>query len=189
MSADAEAPHIGLIVEGDGDSRAVPVLLRNHLFGCQEYRDLLGKPINAKGRGNITTRGGVEKFVRIAANRPGCQAVLVFLDSEFEPICPLGPDLLSRASGVCAQPVVICAIEPMFEGWIVASAETMGIEGLEFEPMQHPSGLIEEKMGKYVKPVDQPRLAHRIDISTARARSKSLERSLNNLDALVALIP
>jgi hypothetical protein len=188
MTASAEAPHLGLIVEGDGDSRSIPLLLRKYLLEKEEYRDLLGKPINAKGRGNVTTEGGIEKFVQVAANRPGCQAVLVFLDSEFDPICPLGPQLLARALSVCTKQVAVCMAEPMFEGWIVASAETMGLPGLTYEPSKHPSGLIQAQMEKYVKPIDQPKLASRIDIAIARARSKSLDRSLTKLDTFLSLL-
>ncbi len=45
MTALPQDPHVGLVVEGAGDVLALPILLRAHLIGVGEYRDVVGKPV------------------------------------------------------------------------------------------------------------------------------------------------
>jgi hypothetical protein len=187
MTAKPDAPHLGIVVEGPGDLAALPVLLRIHLAARGEYRDLLGKPIPTRGRDRAIAGKGLEGYVQAAANRPGCRAVLVLLDSDKDPACQLGPELLTRAQSVARIPVVIALAEPNFEGWIVASAESLGIDGLDFAPTTAPARLLEAALpGKYVKPVYQPKLAARIDLNLATSRSQSLRRTLDRVDRLIA---
>lgn len=189
MTAPAGSPHIGLVVEGPGDVRAVPMLLRAHLATRNDYADVLGKPVPFHGKGNATTPGGIEGYVATAA-RPGCVGVLVVLDADDELVCHEGPLLLARAQPVIAHPVVVAIAERDYEDWLFASVETLALDNpQEFDASRGKSaiqrGLSPEK---YVKPTHQPRLTSRVDIALATSRSRSLARTLAKFDELRDLV-
>lgn len=187
MTAAPGSPHIGIVVEGPGDGLALPVLLRLHLGLRDDYRDVLGKPVSCNGREKALMPNGLEGKVAAAAARPGCRAVMVMLDGEGDPVCTLGPRLLRRASAVSPRPVAIALADPTFEAWLCASAETLGLDGLEYDPTRDPGGALKEalKPRKYVKPTWQPRLAARMDIRLAAGRDGSLDRALRKFDGLL----
>lgn len=184
-------PHIGLVVEGRGDEIAVPLVARAWLQARGEYRDVVGKPVPCHGREKAIQKGGLERFVATAAARPGCVGVLCTLDAEDDAACALGPDLLARVSGTLGKDVVVALCEPKFEAWLVASAETMELPGLEYDAGRDPEGLIKRALRprKYIKPTWQPRLATRVDFDRAAERCPDLSRWLAKLEALAALLP
>lgn len=189
MTATADAPHVGLVVEGRGDQFAVPAMLRKYLTERGEYRDILGKPVPCHGRDKAVAPGGIEGYVATAATRPGCRGVLAILDGEGDGVCELGPLLRERAQTTTGKPVFVCLAEPKFEAWLVASAESMELEGLTYAPDRDSIALIKGAMNvKYAKPTWQPRLASRLDFAVARPRSRSLDRLLSKLDDLAAAL-
>lgn len=190
MTADSTDPHVGLVVEGRGEVNALPVLLRAFLHGQGQFRDVLGKPIPANGREKALRAKGLEGYVATAASRPGCVGVLVLLDSEGDPVCELGPELLQRAVQVTQKPVAVCLADPKYEAWIVASAETMELPDLQFDPNRDPNTIVKQAVpAKYVKPTWQPRLTARMDLQLARNRSNSLDRMIDRFSDLASLIP
>lgn len=54
------------IVEGDGDVKAIPILLRRLVHEKFQCWKTTFKPYNARGRENLIKPGGVENFVRRA---------------------------------------------------------------------------------------------------------------------------
>jgi hypothetical protein len=189
MTANANEPHIGLVVEGPGDREALPILLRKHLHAEGMYKDILGKPIPCKGKGSATVPGGIEGYVAAAGARPGCRGVLVVLDGDDDKVCEVGPQLSQRITAVTPLPVKVVLAEECFEDWLYASIETLELGQREFESSKR--GIIEIKTAlwdtsgvKYVKPVWQPRLTHLMDIPIARARNKSLDRAILVFDEL-----
>ncbi|PPF11749.1 hypothetical protein C5C04_11725 [Rathayibacter rathayi] len=188
MTAGADAPHIGLVVEGAGDKGALPILLRSYLHTRAEYRDIFGKPVPAHGRDKALKATGLEGYVATAAARPGCRAVLVVLDGEGDCVAHLGPSLLARTVDV-GKPVVVALADRDFESWLYASAETLELD-LVFDSGKSGQGAIKDalKPRKYVKPTWQPRLTARMDFELARTRNHSLERFLCKLDQLVSLV-
>jgi len=190
MTPRADEPHIGLVVEGRGEQQALPLLLRRHRADSGDYRDILSAPVVCHGRDKALMRNGVEGFVATAAARPGCRGVLVVLDAEGDAACQLGPELQRRAQLVTATPVAVCLAEPMYEGWLVASAETLQLEGLTFAQVRNPEAAIRNALGvNYIKPTWQPRLTARIDFNLAIPRSPSLRRTLERLDSLMEALP
>lgn len=190
MTASATSPHIGLVVEGPGDRNALPVLLRKHLHGEGEYRDVLGKPVATNGRDKALKVNGIEGFALAAALRPGCVGVLVVLDGEGDCVADLGPSLLERVGNAVGKPVRIALADCDFESWLFASAETLDLE-LVFSEDIVGQGAIKEalKPAKYVKPTWQPRLTHRMEIGRAAQRSDSLRRMLARFDELRPFLP
>ncbi len=167
------------------------MLLRKWINSRGDYRDLLGRPVVCDGRDRAIVPDGIEKYVAVAAARPGCQAVLVVLDAEGDPACELGPVLLTRAGKNTRLPVAICLAERYWEDWLYASIETLELgSDVEYSPNKRGLGAIVKVLpGKYVKPTWQPRLTNRVDINTATQRSKSLKRMLERFDALLAHMP
>jgi hypothetical protein len=186
MTAAPTEPHVGLVVEGPGDATALPVLLRAHLHSSGEYRELLGKPVACNGKMKAIMVNGLEGKVATAAARPGCRGVLVVLDADGDPSCRLGPQLRRRAEKVSRVPVAVALAEPTFEAWLVASAESLGLGGLTYDPAANPEKAVKDALApvKYVKPTWQPRLAHRVDIAVASSRSACLARMLARFDVL-----
>jgi len=188
MTATAGSPHIGLVVEGAGEREALPLLLRNWLRRRGNFRDILGSPVLCHGRSKALQVGGIEEKVAIATARPGCRAVLVVLDSEGDPVCQRGPEILvrSRTSGR-GKPIAVALADRQYEAWLMASAETLGLEGLAYSSTRDPVSVLVEALRprKYVKPTWQPSLTQRIDFDLAIPRSPSLRRLLGRFDDLV----
>lgn len=186
-------PRIALVVEGYGDRDAVPVVVRNYLYALGEFEIVPGKPLNAKGRGNLTKQGQIEKFVRQAVREPGAAGVLIVLDAEAEPACEVAPPLLARASRAAAPlPTRVCLAVRKFENWIAASDVR--------EPHWRPGEAGYESGGAeaaikvwsptrvYAKTAMQPALASELDFDLVRERCPSFERLLRRVEELRDLI-
>lgn len=183
--------HLGIVVEGDGDERAVPLLLRRLMDLHQRWIEL-SRPVNPHGRGNLLKGGELERFVSLAARRPGCGAVLVVCDAEDDAICESGPEILNRVRNAVPDiPVGVCLAGRQFENWILASHETtlpqVPVDADDLEAVV-PTPYIRAHLGQsqsYVKPVYQPRLTNAIDFDLARARSPSFDRFLRVASSLI----
>lgn len=186
MTALATQQHIGLVVEGAGDLKALPLILRRHLENVGEYRDILGKPVPLHGRSKATAPNGLEGYVATAA-RPACVGVLVVLDADDDCIARLGQDLHRRANSIVNIPVLIALADRDFEDWIYASAETLEI-GLTFDPSKPGKKMIPLGLApaSYTKPVHQPKLAARMDLDLAATRDRSFARLIQCFDRLRA---
>lgn len=190
MTAAAEDPHIGLIVEGPGDFGATPRLLRGYLHSIGMYQDMLGEPLAANGLGNLTVAGGIEKFVNIAQYRPGCAGILVIVDADRECPVSVGQGLLARVSD-SRVPVVICVADRNFEDWLYASLESFDLPGSPvFVAGEHGGAALHQLLPSgYRKTVDQPRLAARIDYGLVSGRNDSLDRLFTKVAELAAIVP
>jgi hypothetical protein len=183
--------HIALVVEGHGDTIAIPELVRRYLASQNHYGVRVGKPLNAKNRGKLLKEGELERFVKLAAIEPGAAAVMVLFDADDDAACELGPTSLARVEADTAVPVRVCIAIREYENWIMASAETVLENG---DPLQDPEGSGAEHAIKtalrpraYVKPRDQPSLSSRIDFDIARQRCPSLDRFLRVIDEFAAV--
>lgn len=184
---------IGLVVEGDGEVGALPILVRRHLHETREIYDLgVARPKNSKGRGNLDAPGGVERYSQYAALSEDVCGVLVLCDADNEMVCEYGPEMQNRAdSAVPNKPVMVTLAVSEFENWIVASSETVegvaapdvaDFESISAEPIirswRHPRS--------YVKPLHQPGYAQKLDFDLVAGRCASFARLLRSLDELIA---
>lgn len=191
MTATDDSPHIGLVVEGAGELEALPLLLRRWLRERGDFRDVLGSPVACHGRSKALQPGGIEEKVAIAVARPGCRAVLVVLDGEGDPVCQSGPELLMRSRAASGgKPVVVALAEHQYEAWLMASAETLDLEGLAYSSTRSPVSALVAALRpvKYLKTRWQPRLTERIDFDLAMSRSPSLRRLLARFDELLRVL-
>ena len=122
------------VVEGDGETRAFPLLLRRLLHEKYKRFNLAaGQAVTARGRSKLLT--DFEKFIRYAEGKPGCGAILVLLDADED--CPI--ELATRLSIKCnlfgvVMPVAIVCAKREYEAWFLASLETIkGHHGIPVE--------------------------------------------------------
>jgi hypothetical protein len=183
---------LGLVVEGDGEVAALPILVRRHLHENRKIFDIeVGKPKNSKGRGNLNAPGGVERYAQYAALPDDVCGVLVLCDSDSDMVCEFGPTMQERAAGaVSKKPVMATLAVTEFENWIVASSETVGKEGLppdtDYENLDAESVIRGWRFPRsYVKPLHQPGYAQGLDFELVKARCPSFSRLLRCLDELI----
>lgn len=183
---------LGLVVEGDGEVAALPILIRRHLHENRSIYDIeVAKPKNSKGRGNLEAPGGVERYAQHAALPSDICGVLVLCDSDDDPVCQFGPEIGRRAeNAVPTKPVIATLAVAEFENWIVASSETLGGEPLSDDPDYE--NLSAEAIIRawrfprsYVKPLHQPGYAQKLDFDLVRSRCPSFARLLRCIDELI----
>jgi len=191
---------VSCIVEGHGDAKAVPILVRRlvKLVSPDMYADVQ-HPIRI-ARSKLVQPGELEKAVELAVR--GLHAsgvVLVIIDSDDD--CPkeLAPVLVARATGAMSgrwlAGVVLAKSE--FESWFIAAAESIaGHSGLrpdlaappDPESIRGAKAWLRRAMlpGRtYSETVDQPALASRFDLTAAR-RAPSFDKMYREMDRFCA---
>ena len=198
------------IVEGHGEERAIPVLVRRWLRFRNFHRhfEVPERAINAKGCGRLKARFnprrhvGVEHYVQ-AALRNTPDAILVVLDADEEcdrrmGACGLGPELLARAQGVAATvPVAVVVANREYEAWFLAGLQSLRRAGLlpergstsdppDPELVRDCKGSVARLMGcKYEETVHQLVLTRGLRFSRgACIRSRSYSKLLRDLECL-----
>ena len=195
------------IVEGPGETTAVPVLIIKILKAKKCYTIEAATPKNAHGRESLTKDGGLEKFLDHAANERDCGAILILLDVEEGCALDLVRDLAVRASNhYVPHPivVVIVAANRMYENWILASLVT--VRGSELDelvglPADTPLPTnAEVENGKvyiqkhlpqgrgYKETSDQEAMTHLIDIDEAKKNSRSFRRLCHAIEEVLERI-
>ena len=199
-------PKIVAIVEGQGEKNALPNLLTRILHAQQCY-DIFPDTdmLNANGVGNLTVETGIEKFVRSAATRRDCGAILILVDADKG--CALNrPRDFSRRIQILgvARPVVIVAARRNYENWILASFETMQgqcfDDGTRLPEILTVPQDIESCNGKaaikewfpesrsYSEPEDQVAFTRWIDLELVRDRSRSFRRLWHAVEEVIDAI-
>ena len=197
------------IVEGYGEERAVPLLIRRwlahrNLAACFEVPELA---VNTKGSGRLKGQFdpirhiGIEHYVRAALARQP-DAILVMLDADDECLSRpkgkgLGPALLERARAVAPHvPLAVVVANREYEAWFLASLASLRVknllsqarlpESLAPEAPRNCKGLIEQLMGcRYEERVHQLKLTSGLTFSPrATFRSPSYGKLLRDLERL-----
>lgn len=199
------------IVEGHGEERAVPLLLRrwfrHRRYHNFETRDLA---IRAPGSGALKCPHddhedlGIEAYVAIAA--ADCpDGILVMLDADDECIerekarrTKLGPELRDRARAVARGiPVEVVVADREYEAWFLAALRALRRAGKiprdtrlpALPPIEQIGGCkkrIEHLLGKpYEETTHQADLTGALPFTPAMAaRSRSYKRLMHALDQL-----
>lgn len=193
------------IVEGDGETVAVPHLLR------RLSRTLaLGVPLEPhapirRGRSELVKRGVLERDVESAARRlRGRGCILILLDADDD--CPktLGSELLARARAARSDmPIGVVLANREYEAWFLAAAESLrGIAELPADlsypgdpegkrdakgwlSSQMPSGRRYREAGENP---DQLLLTQHFDVTQARVRSRSFRKLCKELANLLSQV-
>ena len=198
-------PKIVPIVEGEGDIRAVPVLLRRVLHeSLQQYAWGVTSPKKAHGLPTLHRR--LENYLRYAAIEKDAQAILILLDLDDG--CPaveaqqLADDIRALSSKL---PVAIVLAHREYEAWFLASVDTIVQQGgqkyrfssaflqnptppSDVESIRDAKGWISRQMipgHRYKETLHQPSMTTLIDFDLAIQRSRSFRRLLHAVEFLV----
>ena len=171
---------IATIVEGDGEVKALPLLLRRIAasLGSTVHAP---RPIRVK-RNKVVKAGELERAVELAARQATGGCILILLDADSD--CPkeLAPKLLRRAME--ARPdrkirVVLAKTE--YEAWFLAAADSIaGKRGIDPstsspndpESIRGAKGWLRKRMPRdqrYRETLDQAALSAIFDLDTARS--------------------
>ena len=184
---------ISLLVEGKGDRKAGPQLVRRLLHSPDifEFGIEVGSEATAtQGKGDL--RRWFEGHLRLLCGNNHCQGIVVLVNSDNDPPCKLARDLAIRAQSVSSVPVVVvCPVEE-FENWFVCSIESICQDRtveIDCEHVDNPKKLLDECLpGGYRSTLDQSDLVWKIDLDRAFQRSPSLVRLRIALKELVTAI-
>ena len=180
------------IVEGAGEERAVPSLIRRILWERLSRYDIeIPCAKVASGKENLIRN--FEEFVEYAME-DGCAAILVLIDADEECPVELASDLAAKASALNAQvPTAIVCAKREYETWFICSlsdGEGDGIRrilGLQSsaacpenaESIRNAKGWLTNFMPSgraYKETSDQDNLTHHIAIDIVHEKSRSFRR-------------
>ena len=173
---------ISCIVEGQGDVKAIPLLIRRIV--SEHYPEVvvdIPRPIRVH-RNQVVQPDELEQEVELAARKiRGQGAIFIILDSDGDCPAELGPALLRRASQARSNlPIAVVIAKNEFEAWFLAAAESLrGQRGLKDdihppsdpEAIRNAKGWLSDRMENsrtYRETRDQPALAALFDIKQAR---------------------
>ncbi len=194
-------PTIILVVEGDGDLAAAPILLNRILLerlGRTDVAVAYGKQgvVNAHGRQNLESR--LETLLGHALEKSECDAILILLDADSD--CPV--ELAGKLRQACQAIQVLCPVEIVcanreYESWFLASLDTIrGRHGIPesanltqaAENISNPKAWLSGQMpfGVTYKEVShQPAMSGLIDLEAAHANSRSFRRLCHAVELLL----
>lgn len=186
------------IVEGHGEVKAVPILIRRVVEQI-DMTLLVQTPMPIRvSRSKLVKQGEIERHVELAAGKilgPG--GVLVLVDADAD--CPreLGPSLLKRAQRARGDvPIAVVLAKREFEAWFLAAAASIaGKRGLpgELAPPADPEsitgakGWLTARMPRshsYHETTDQAALTACFDLTLAR-RAASFDKCCRDIARLV----
>lgn len=191
------------IVEGPGDKKAVPGLVRKILWECHCFEIPVSQAIPTGGKPFLLKR--FERFLRYAVDNGGT-AVLVLLDADKE--CPRANavGLARRATEMNLNvPVAIVYAKQEYETWFICSlAPDRGDrirEWLELpadvtapecpETIRDAKGWLRARMRRhrsYRETVDQEPLTHRLELDLVQTRSRSFRRLWHAVAELIQAV-
>lgn len=188
---------LAVIVEGEGDVAAFPVLLRRvaQALGRHDVQVLV-PPVRVS-RSMMAREAELRRYVELLARKLGPEdAILVVLDADDDCPAQLGPLLASWAHAQRPdRRTVVVVIPREFEAWFLASARSLGGKrGLpaDLQPPDRDPEQVRDAKGwlarqmprRYHETVDQPALTACFDLQAARAAA-SFERFVRKLATLL----
>jgi hypothetical protein len=181
---------IASIVEGDGEVKALPVLLRR-LAGWRPpdpYPQPL-RPIKVSRDRFLNREQEFSRHLQLAAKKcEGDGWILILLDADDDCPAELGPTTLERARKcVPHRPVSVVLANREYEAWFIATAASLdGCRGFVYEPTdtidaevpRNAKGWIKARIQgqSYGEVMDQPAFSARMDLQVAYENSRSFRK-------------
>ncbi|MEI6656680.1 MAG: DUF4276 family protein [Verrucomicrobiota bacterium] len=174
--------HFIPIVEGHGEQKALPLLIRRIFVEISPFTfPIVNPPIRVKSGSFLNDPDYFEKYVTYAADK-AAQAggeVLILLDCEDDCPAELGPRLLAQARTLRGDvPCSVVLAHREYETWFLAAAESLrGLSGLpdDLVPPSQPEAIrgAKEWLGRQMdQPYDpiihQAAFTARFDLSQAK---------------------
>lgn len=189
---------VGLIVEGHGEERSVPLLIRRVLQALDPSLHPEILPANRVSRGKLVKPEEFQRALELMARKVGSDGrILVILDADDDLPCVLGPQLLELARRYRPDrdtSVVVAKHE--YEAWFLAAAASLrGKRGLPTdlappaapEAIRNAKGWLQHQMPDgYSETLDQPALTGIFDLNEAR-RADSFDKFFREVGRLFGL--
>lgn len=177
------------IVEGDGEVRAVPILLRRIAEAQGRFDVSVPVPIRVHRDQFLNRDEELRRKLLLAGAKAGADGlVLVLLDADDDCPVTLAADIAARAAVVLPhRRVAVVIANREFEAWLLAGAASLaGRRGLpaDLASPDNPDAIRDAKGwlsarvsgGRYHEVSDQPALTAMLDMASAVARSRSLHK-------------
>jgi hypothetical protein len=172
---------LACIVEGHGESEAVPILIRPIASSYAPSLTVqVARPLRVP-KSKLLKQGELERSVELAARTvSGKGGIIVLLDSDDDCPAEFGPALLKRAQHTRGDlPLSVVLAKREYEAWFLAAADSLrGKRGLagSIEPPPDAEAIggakkwLGDRMaaGHYVETLDQPALTALFDLQAAR---------------------
>jgi len=192
---------IAVIVEGHGECKAVPILVRRIAREIDPgFVPVVLPPLRVPAS-RLIKDGELERSVDFTARKlGGSGGIIVILDCDWGGCCPakMGPALKERAIAArrdVSLTVILAKME--YEAWFLASAESLrGKRGLN-ENLQSPSdpesirgakGWLSRNMNagrSYSETDDQPALTEIFDMASARRAADSFDKCYRDINSML----
>ena len=185
------------IVEGHGEVRALPVLLRRFRDEAEVWDVDIGRPIR-RPRSRLVKEEELQQAVRLALLQPDCGAVLILFDGESDCPAGLGPTLQGWATAAAAgAPCSVVLAHREYEAWFLAAIESLrGHRGVMNDAEPHPDPesprgakeQLEARMqpgASYLETTDQPAFSALFSLPDAYRRSRSFRKLADSFANLV----
>ena len=186
------------IVEGHGELRAIPILVRRVLEAQGILTGIQVLKAIREHRGTLLRQGGVERLAQATRRKArGDARILVLLDADDGCAATLGPQLqrrLERELGNNAGAAVLAVRE--YENWLLADAAALGQDSAfrdRINPPGNPETVEDAKRWlsarritkhSYDPVADQARLSELVDIDVVRQRCDSFDKFWREVERL-----
>ena len=190
---------VQILVEGDGDERAVPELLRRFQLECGDFSLVFDHPIR-RNRSDLVNEQSLRGAVRLALRQErGCDGILIVFDGDKDCPASLAPRIRgwvqTEAPGIPSE-IVIAHRE--FEAWFLGSLESLrgrrsirqeAVAPVEPESIRGAKERLKRSMipgSKYVERTDQPALTALFDLAAAHRSCRSFRRMVRAFGLLAS---
>jgi len=185
------------IVEGDGENRAVPVLIRR-IAETTKVSDVTLEVIRVRRDKFLNREEERRRVLQLAAARAGGSgAMLILLDADDDCAAEVAASVRKHAAAEVGHVTCRCVLAVReFESWFVAAARSLrGIRDLpwDLEPPGDPEAIRDAKgwlaerrtPHRYAPTIDQPAFAASFDLEEARAGAPSFDKFYRDVSALM----
>ena len=182
------------VVEGHGEVRAVPVLLRRMLDEARIYDVEVGRPIRGT-RSQLATKEGLARSVALARGQPNCAAILVLFDGDDDCPAELGPAAQKWANAAArGVPCALCIAHREYEAWFLATLDSLRHKATKKDAQPHPrpeeprnaKGEVERLLGvSYKETIHQPAFSEEFRLSDAFGKCRSFRKLTTSFGQLL----
>jgi hypothetical protein len=189
--------NFGAIVEGHGEVKAVPALIRRIAAQVDPALVVNVLPPMRVPRGRIAREPELRRSVELVARKAGAGApILILLDADDDAACQMGPTLLAWATAARSdRQISVVLANREYEAWFLAAAASLaGHRGLspslagvsEPELEKNPKRWLDDRMPNgYSETLDQPALTAVMSLEEAR-RAASFDKMIRDVARLLA---
>ncbi len=185
---------IAPVVEGHGDTQAVPILLRRIFAEILDASHVDVLPPIRIPKSKLMKPAELVRAVSLADlklkdRQATKRLVLIIFDADRDPACELGPRLLACVERPDVDVALVLAV-PEYETWFIAAAESLA-DYLDITEGEVPedvdsAGLKKAWLqhrfrGRYTETIEQPALTARMDLQQCRLHSRSFDKLCREL--------